>query len=77
MKNVASYFSAKARTALKQELGIELSNSKDYSQSELEDLYDRITEEFPYSYSDDGTPTEMGQLFEEIIDVFTFSPKLI
>lgn len=38
MKNVASYFSAKARTALKQELGIELSNSKDYSQSELEDL---------------------------------------
>ena len=77
MKNVASYFSAKARTVLKRELNIVLSDEKDYSHSELETLYNRITDDFPYSYEEDGTPTEMGQIFEEILNVFTVFPKLI
>ena len=77
MKNVASCFSKKARDALKQELHIELSDTKDYSAPELEALYDQITDEFPYSYTNDGTPTDMGQIFEEIINVFTVYPKLI
>lgn len=77
MKNVASYFSTKARAVLKRELNIVLSDEKDYSHSELEALYNRITDDFPYSYEEDGTPTEMGQIFEEIINVFTVFPKLI
>lgn len=77
MKNVASYFSTKARAVLKRELNIVLSDEKDYSHSELEDLYNRITDDFPYSYEEDGTPTEMGQIFEEIVNVFTVFPKLI
>ena len=77
MKNVASYFSEKARAALKCELNIELSDTKEYSYNELEDLYNQITDDFPYSYEADGSPTEMGQVFEEIINVFTASPKLI
>ncbi len=77
MKNVASYFSTKARAVLKRKLNIVLSDEKDYSHSELEALYNRITDDFPYSYEEDGTPTEMGQIFEEIINVFTVFPKLI
>ena len=77
MKNVASYFSTKARAVLKRELNIVLSDEKDYSHSELEDLYNRITDDFPYSYEEDGTPTEMGQIFEEIVNVFTVFLKLI
>ena len=77
MKNVASCFSEKARAALKRELNIELSDTRDYSPADLEALYNQITDDFPYSYENDGSPTELGQIFEEIIDVFTVSPKLI
>lgn len=77
MKNVASCFSKEAQDVLKRELHIELSDTRDYSAPELEALYDQITDDFPYSYEDDGTPTDMGQIFEEIVNVFTVSPKLI
>lgn len=70
MKMVASMFSGEARKALRDHLSIDLSDDHDYTEDELEDLYDRITEEFPYVYGDDGEPLPLGSLFESIIDVF-------
>ena len=52
MKNIASRFSTDARLALKRELDIDLSDEKDYSGDELENLYNRIADDFPYSYDD-------------------------
>lgn len=70
MKNIASLFSDRARDALQKNLGITLSDDYDYSNDELAQLYDTIADEFPYSFSSDGTPLELGEVFEEIIDVF-------
>lgn len=70
MKNIASLFSDRARTALKESLGITLSDDRDYSQDELEQLYERITDEFPYSFDSDGSPQDSGMIFDEIIDTF-------
>ena len=70
MKNLASLFSEDARDALKSNLGIVLSDSHDYSQEELEDMFDTITDLFPYEFDQDGNPKPLGELFESIIDVF-------
>lgn len=71
MKNIASMFSAEARDELKKQLAVELSDDHDYSVNELNDLYDRITDDFPYAYKDNGDPEPRGVIFEGIIDVFT------
>lgn len=70
MKNLASLFSADARDALKSELNIVLDDAHDYSADELEDLYEQITDDFPYQYSQSGEPDKMGYIFEGILDVF-------
>ena len=77
MKNIASRFSADARLALKRELDIELSDEQDYTSDELEDLYNRIADDFPYSYDANGEPLELGRLFEEIMNVFSSPGGLI
>lgn len=70
MKNIASLFSQEARQELEKQLGIVLSDERDYSANELEDLYERITDDFPYEFDADGEPLRMGRIFESIIDVF-------
>ena len=70
MKNIASLFSPDARVELKRQLNIELSDSHDYTGDELETLYERITDDFPYAFDADGEPLRMGVIFESIIDVF-------
>jgi len=71
LKNVASFFPKEALAELKAQLGIELSNEKDYSEDELSDLYNKITEDFPYAYdSDTGGPLHLGRIFESIVDTF-------
>lgn len=70
MKNIASLFSTEARKELKDHLGIELSEGHDYSDDELNSLYDAITDEFPYDYDENGNPGALGSTFESIIDVF-------
>lgn len=77
MKNVASKFSEEALLALRRELSIDLSDEKDYSADDLEDLYDQIVSDFPYEYDKDGSPLELGKLFEEIVDVFTLPGGLV
>lgn len=65
MRSVASKFSAEANIALKAYLDIELSDAHDYSDDEMEDLYMRITDEFPYE-----SAPELKSVFEAMIDVF-------
>lgn len=77
MKNVASKFSKTALDALEKELHITLSDERDYTEDELADLYERITDDFPYAYDDSGEPLEAGRIFEEIIDVFAGPDGLI
>ncbi len=70
MKNVASLFSDKMKEELKKSLGIEITDEYDYSDDEMEELFYQITENFPYEFDSEGNPLEMGQIFEDIIDVF-------
>ena len=70
MKNISSVFSRDALSALKEQMGIVFNDEHDYSQGELLTLYDRIEENFPYSYQENGEPTELGRIFEEIVDTF-------
>lgn len=72
MKGIASRFTEEALEELKKQLDIVLDDDHDYSEDELSDLYDRITDDFPYAYANDefGTPLRMGQIFDDIVDVF-------
>ena len=69
MKGVASHFSTDALGELKSQLGIELSDVHDYTEDELLDIYERVTDNFPYVFDADGEPLRMGRIFEEIVDV--------
>lgn len=70
MKNVASLFTDEALRELKEQLDIELVDDKDYTDDELDELYCRITDEFPYEFDADGRSLPLGEIFESIIDVF-------
>lgn len=70
IKKFASMFTEEVRIALQEHLQIKLSDDYDYSDDEIEELFDRITADFPYSYDDEGEPLEMGRVFEDIIDTF-------
>lgn len=70
MKNIASLFSEEARDELKRRCGIELSDRQDYSEEELAELFERITDDFPYEFDDAGEPMHLGRVFEDIVDVF-------
>lgn len=77
MKNVASLFSDEMKQALHTQLAISLDNSHDYSADELEDLYERITDEFPLNYDGkSGRPLGLTAVMEDMIDVF-YKNKLI
>lgn len=70
MKSIASLFTAPMKEALKEQLGVELSDHHDYSVDELETIYDRITEEFPLGYDASGAPVGLTKHMEDMIDVF-------
>ena len=69
MKSISKWFSKYALDELRK-MGIELDDNRDYTDDDLLDLYERITEEFPYAYDEDGMPLRMGKVFEEIVDAF-------
>lgn len=70
MTGVKSVFSPEELNFMESTIGLQLSDTKDYSPDELLDIYDRITDDLPYEYDEDGTPLESGRLFESIIDKF-------
>lgn len=69
MKNIAARFSAAALAELKKQLNIELTDEHDYSDDEILDIYERVTDDFPYAFDENGEPLRMGRIFEEIVDV--------
>ena len=70
VKGIASLFTDEARAELDRQLGIVLSDDYDYSSEELSEMYDRIADDFPYAYGDNGAPLPMGRIFDSIIDIF-------
>lgn len=70
MTGVKSVFSLEEQSFMENTMGLHLSDTKDYSDDELLEIYDRITENLPHDYDEDGTPSKNGRLFESIIDKF-------
>lgn len=70
MTGVRSVFTAKELAFIEKNTELELSDTKDYTDDELTDIYEQLTEELPYTYDGDGYPLEEGRLFESIIDKF-------
>lgn len=68
MKNIGKLFTNKELREL-QKIGIAFNPEHDYSDDELIDIHEKITDEFPYEYDNDG-PKESGHIFESIIDKF-------
>lgn len=70
MTGVKSVFTDKELEFMRSSIGLELSDTKDYTDDELDDIYLLITEQLPYDFDDDGTPLETGWMFEHIMDKF-------
>ena len=70
MKNIAELFTDDALNALKEQVGIVLSNDYDYSEDQLGEIYEKITAEFPYEFDSNGEPQRLGYIFESILNVF-------
>ena len=69
MTRVRSVFTEEELSFMESAVGLVLSDTKDYSDDEMLDIYDLITE-LPYAYDDEGTPLEQGRLFESIMDKY-------
>ena len=67
MKNLSKWFSKDALEELSK-MGVRIDDDLDYTDDDLLNMYEKITEEFPYAYDEDGNPTRMGIIFEEIVD---------
>ncbi len=70
IKGVRSVFTLEELNFMKSTIGLDLSDSKDYSADELLEIYELITDELPYEYDDEGYPLKAGRLFESIVDKF-------
>lgn len=70
MTGLKSVFTEEELAFMRTSIGLELSDTKDYTNDELDNIYLLITEELPHDYDDDGTPLETGWMFEHIVDKF-------
>lgn len=70
MTKVRSVFTEEELEFMESTISLVLSDDKDYSDDELDDMYWRITEELPHDYDEEGYPLKTGKLFESIIDKF-------
>lgn len=70
MTGVKSVFSSEELDFMKSTIGIELSDERDYSDDDLLELHDQITEDLPHDYDSEGNPLDSGRLFESIVDKF-------
>lgn len=70
MTKVRSVFTEEELEFMESAISLVLSDDKDYSDDELDDMYWRITEELPHDYDEEGYPLKTGKLFESIIDKF-------
>lgn len=70
MTGVKSVFSSEELDFMKSTIGIVLSDERDYSDDDLLELHDQITEDLPHDYDSEGNPLDSGRLFESIVDKF-------
>lgn len=69
MKHIASIFSDKELRAFS-EIGIDLNDEHDYSDSEMEEIYNQVKDTMPCDYDESGRPLENAIIFESIMDKF-------
>lgn len=70
MKNIKSIFQDEQIKMLN-EIGVSLSDDKDYSYVELDDIYDSITEHYQVAAFDENSePKPIAAAWENIIDLF-------
>lgn len=70
MKNVKSKFNENQLFVLSK-LGIFLTDDKEYSDDELMEFHDKITDEYLSKAFDElGEPNSLAKVFEQIIDIF-------
>ena len=70
MKNVRSLFNERQNEML-EEIGVKLSDDIDYSDDELDDIYDTITEHYQVAAFDKNSePLPIAEEWEKIIDIF-------
>lgn len=70
MTRVKAVFTAKELEFMKSTIGVEFSDTKEYSTDELLDIHQQILDDLPCEYDEDGSPKESAQLFESIVDKF-------
>lgn len=69
MKNVRSIFSSEQNKML-EEIGITFSDDIDYSDDELIEIHEKITDHYvTVGFDKNGDPTEKAYLWEKIIDL--------
>lgn len=69
MKNIASIFSDEELSAFS-EIGISLNNEHDYSDAELDEIYNQVRDTMPCDYSESGYPLKSAIIFESTMDKF-------
>lgn len=70
MTGVRAAFTEKELEFMRTAIGLELSDTRDYSDDELLVLFDRVTDELPLDLDDEGRPLARGWLFGSIVDKF-------
>lgn len=68
MKNINKFFTNEELEAL-EKINVKFDPAHEYSDDELINIHEKIEDEFPYAYEDNG-PKESGRMFEAIIDKF-------
>ena len=70
MKNIKSIFDSRQIEML-EEIGVKLFDDKDYTDDELDDIYDEITSYYQCSaFNKNGDPLPIAYKWERIIDTF-------
>ena len=70
MKNTRKYFNEE-QLHLLESIGIRLDNDTDYSDDDIADMYDKVTEIYQDTFSKDGEPQAETFEWEPIVDIFT------
>lgn len=65
-----SVFTENELNFMEHSIGLVLSDTKDYSEDEILEFYEKILAELPMEFDADGYPLETGRLFESIVDKF-------
>ena len=70
MKKIDKYFNNEQLNLLKN-IGIQLNSDKDYTDDDLFEIHDIITESYiEFGFDKNDEPKPIAKIYEEIIDIF-------